>query len=153
MVFLLYPHVSKENSMAATVRWDNRCVTDRASYIICRAQCKMKCRTSCSQNWQKAPPRFCHLSLDQPWCFHNDKCCACLGRANLTALPHSWAHMMLCIFNHPIPRLHPVPSAVKAIGPQEQLPECVPGGTRVAPPEARLQVPHTYSIVPPEFTY
>lgn len=35
----------------------------------------------------------------------------------------------------------------------EQLPECVPGGTRVAPPEARLQVPHTYSIVPPEFTY
>ena len=42
MMFLCYPHVSKENSMAVRVRWDNRCVADRASYIICRARCKMK---------------------------------------------------------------------------------------------------------------
>lgn len=55
VLFLLCPHISKENNQTARVKWgESTCNKRWASYIICKTRCKMKKETSCSQGWQEA---------------------------------------------------------------------------------------------------
>ena len=133
MMFLCYPHVSKENSMAARVRWDNRCVADRASYIICRARCKMKMQgllfTKLAKSSSSILPSvsgpagiFTIINVALSW----------------MSQPHSSTPQLGTYDAFQLQPSHPTPTpcsltAGEGHGTTEQVPECVAGGTRVAP--------------------
>lgn len=125
------------------VRWDNRCVTDRASHIICRGPV---------QNENAGP--LVHktgrkLLLDFAICLWTSRGVFTMINAALSwkGQPHSSTPQLgtydALHLQPSHPRLHPVPSQrVKAIGPSQNsclsVSQVAPG---VAPPEAGSKSP------------
>ena len=128
MLFLCYPRVSKENNVIARVRRENRCVTDRASCIICKARCEMKMRdllfTKLAESFLLHFP--VRLSTSHGVFYLLFNVALSWESRDLTAPPRNCAHRVLPNSNHPAHA--PTPLPVEATGRMlggtgEQVPE------------------------------
>lgn len=150
VIFMLSTRFKRREPIAR-VRRENRCVTDRATCIICKARCETKLRdllfTKLAESFLLRFP--VHLSTSHGVFYLLFNVALSWESRDLTAPPRNCSHRVLPNSSHPAPTPPPPcrwrPQGGCWEGQESRCLSVCPGrhrgGRRRPPPETRLQAP------------